>query len=717
MKATEARLTEVIRKAPQFTIPIYQRTYSWTERECRQLWEDVLRVGEDERVAVHFLGSVVYVEDGLSNQTDRAPLLVIDGQQRLTTVTILLAALRDAVGDADEPMDGFSKKKIENRYLRDPDEDGDRSFKLLLTQTDRETLKAVVAGRPRPDDSSVTVLRNLELFRGWLEDATDLTIVCRGLSKLIVVEVALNREHDNPQLIFESMNSTGRQLSQADLIRNFVLMGIEPAEQTRLYQDYWRAMELAFGQEAYSDHFDGFMRHFLTFRTGTIPRIDDVYEAFKEYSRRSDVAAGGVEALVRDLNDHARYYCRMIPNVGSLSEPDRNLADAFADLHELRVDTAFPLLLELYGDYDRGRLDVAGFVAAVRMIEAYVFRRVVCAIPTNTLNKTFAGLGRSLRKDRYLESIAAALLSQRTYRRFPTDEEFVRALRTRDMYNMRQRSFWLRRFENHGRKERVALEDYTIEHIMPQNENLPQGWIEDLGPEWGRVHETWLHTLGNLTLTGYNSEYRDHPFATKRDMEGGFASSPLRLNRHLGRTAVWNEEAIEARAARLAEHALKVWAAPMLSEEVLNAYREGPATTGDRSLADHPQLASGPTRSLFDALRRELLALDASVRVEVLKLYVAFKAETNFVDVIPQSQSLVVMLNMRFSDVVDPRGRCRDVGEIGRWGNGEVETRLERLEDLPYVVGLARQALELQIGGGEEMQGGGPDLPSDDERG
>lgn len=703
MKATEAKLVEVIRKAPQFTIPIYQRTYSWTERECRQLWEDVLRVGDDAQVAVHFLGSVVYVEDGLSNQTDRAPLLVIDGQQRLTTVTVLLAALRSALGDIDEPLDGFSIKKIENRYLRDPDEDGERSYKLLLTQTDRETLKAIVANSPLPDAASVTVQRNHDLFRAWLEQVADLTVVCRGLSKLMVVEVALNRDHDNPQLIFESMNSTGRQLSQADLIRNFVLMGIEPHEQTRLYQDYWRAMELAFGQEAYSDHFDGFMRHFLTFRTGTIPRIDDVYEAFKEYSRRSEVAALGVGSLVRDLNDHARYYCRMIPNVGSLSEPDRSLAEAFGDLHELRVDTAFPLLLELYGDYDRGFLSRDDFLAVVRMIESYVFRRVVCAIPTNTLNKTFAGLGRTLRKDRYLESVSAAFLGLKTYRRFPADEEFSRGLKIRDMYNMRQRSFWLRRFENHGRKERVPLEDYTIEHILPQNEALPAGWIEDLGPDWKAIQEKLLHTLGNLTLTGYNSEYRDHPFPTKRDMEGGFASSPLRLNKGLGQLAVWDEQAIVERAERLSEQALSVWSAPDLPEEVLAAYREGSSGTSGYSLADHPHLAAGHTRQLFDALRRELMALDASVREEVLKLYVAFKAETNFADVIPQAQSLLVILNMRFSDVVDPRGRCRDVSGIGRWGNGEVETRVESMDDVPYVVGLARQALELQIGGGEEQ--------------
>jgi predicted transport protein len=389
----------------------------------------------------------------------------------------------------------------------------------------------------------------------------------------------------------------------------------------------------------------------------------------------------------------------MIPNVGSLKEADRGLAEAFSDLHELKVDTAFPFLLELYGDYDHGLLSRDEFLAAVRLIEAYVFRRVVCQIPTNTLNKTFAGFGKTLRKDRYLESIEANFLSMRTYRRFPSDDEFRAQFAVRDLYNMRQRSFWLRRFENHGRKERVPVEDYTIEHIMPQNEAMPEAWKDELGPDWKRVHETRLHTLGNLTLTGYNSEYRDHPFATKRDMEGGFASSPLRLNRGLGQATSWNENDIAARATRLAQEAVAIWQAPNLADDVLRTYSGEERTTSAYSISDHPNLGMGPTRRLFDAFRREVMALDEGVKEEFLKLYVAYKAETNFADVVPQVSSLRVSLNMRFSDVVDPRGRCRDVSNLGRWGNGDVEIKVESLDDIPYVVGLARQALELQIGG------------------
>ena len=281
MKATEAKLLAFLKKAPQFVIPIYQRTYSWTEKECRQLWDDILRAGRDPKISVHFIGSIVYVEEGLGQVVLQAPLLVIDGQQRLTTVSLLLAALVGALGDK-EPVVGFSASKVRNYYLVNPEERGERHFKLLLSQTDRATLTAIVGGTETPDPHSLRVRENHEIFKQLLTSLNGkLDDVCNGLAKLVVVDIALTRGQDNPQLIFESMNSTGRELSQADLIRNFVLMGLEPALQTKLYEAYWRPMEVGFGQQAYGSHFDGFMRHYLTLKTGEIPRVDDVYDAFK----------------------------------------------------------------------------------------------------------------------------------------------------------------------------------------------------------------------------------------------------------------------------------------------------------------------------------------------------------------------------------------------------------------------------------------------------
>jgi uncharacterized protein with ParB-like and HNH nuclease domain/predicted transport protein len=704
MKATEAKLLDFLKKSPQFVIPIYQRTYSWTEKECRQLWDDIVRCGKSDKVAVHFIGSIVYVESGLSQVTHQAPLLVIDGQQRLATVSLLLAALAKAVAES-EPFDGFSQRKIKNYYLLNPEETGERHYKLLLSQTDKASLTAIVGDGEQPQQSSLRIKANFESFERWItEEKVDLAILCKGIAKLVVVDIALTRDQDNPQLIFESMNSTGKELSQADLIRNFILMGLEPVLQTKLYERFWRPMEVDFGQEAYGTHFDGFMRHYLTVKTGDIPKINAVYDAFKGHARTSRADAADdrshIESLVRDLRDYARYFCAMALG----SEFDTDLKLAFHDLRELKVDVAYPFLLELYHDYKVDVMSKADLLASVRLVESYVFRRAVCMIPTNSMNKTFATFTKALKKNRYFESIQAHFLRLPSYRRFPNDEEFHRELHIRDLYNFRSRSYWLRRLENYGRKERVAVDEYTIEHILPQNENLSPKWRDELGPDWQRVQKTWLHTLGNLTLTAYNSDYSDRPFAEKRDMpdapEKGLKQSPLKLNQGLGVLESWTEAAIKARADKLADIVVGVWSAPSLPRDILDAYGPESGAVEDYTIDDHPHLLTTTMRPLFEAFRRAVLALDPCVSEEFLKLYVAYKAETNFVDVVPQAKRLRLTINMRFADVNDPKGLCKDVTDIGRWGNGDVEISLAKLEDLPYVIGLVRQSLELQLGNG-----------------
>lgn len=693
MKATEARLIEFLKKSPQFVIPIYQRTYSWGERECRQLWEDIMRTGRNDDVSAHFVGSIVYVEKGLYSVSSQSPLLVIDGQQRLTTITLLIEALARSLGTS-EPLEGFSAKKLRNYYLLNPLEDGERKYKLLLSQTDKDSLIALLEQRAKPKDHSLRIEANFDFFRKRLsETKSEVVALCKGLAKLVIVDISLNRDQDNPQLIFESLNSTGRELSQADLIRNFILMGLEPQLQSRLYEEHWRPMEVDFGQEAYNTHFDSFMRHYLTVKTGDIPNVRQVYEAFKQYARSDKVK--GIEALVADIHTFAGYYCAMALG----AEKDTVLKTAFQDLRELKVDVAYPFLLELYHDYASEILMRDELHQVVRLIESYVFRRAVCGIPTNSLNKTFATFTKALKKDRYLESVQAYFILLPSYRRFPNNEEFKRELVIRDLYNFRSRSYWLRRLENFGRKERVSVDEYTIEHILPQNENLSAKWRADLGPEWERIQKTYLHTLGNLTLTGYNSEYSDRPFTQKRDMPGGFAESPLRLNQGLGTLTVWNEMTISQRAKRLAQQAAKVWAAPELTPEILEAYKSSP-TPGNYTIEDHPYLTSNTLSSVFQAFRKEVLALDPCVVEEFLKLYVAYKAETNFVDVVPQAKRLRLSLNMAFHEIHDPKGLCKDVSNLGRWGNGDVEIGLASLDELPYVMGLIRQSLEKQMGNG-----------------
>ena len=437
-------------------------------------------------------------------------------------------------------------------------------------------------------------------------------------------------------------------------------------------------MELEFGQEAYGTHFDSFMRHYLTLKTGDIPNVRAVYEAFKSYAARPEVMSGGIDALVEDIRTFAGYLWRF--------RIDCCRPHSETCVHSKRGLGAIQRLLGAFSALRTGN----PVVDSAR------------SLPTNSLNKTFVTFGRELRKDRYLESIQAHLMSLPSYRRFPKDEEFRRSLIERDLYNFPRRSYWLRRFENHDRKEHVPVNEYTIEHILPQNPNLSDKWREALGPNWMEVRNKWLHTLGNLTLTAYNAEYSDRPFSDKRDMEGGFGESPLILNKGLGSLDNWDENTIKSRADILAKTATKVWAAPCLEVHALDTHRSSPTTLTGYTIEDHPYLDTGTLmRPLFEALRQELLGLDECVTEEFLKLYVAYKAETNFVDVVPQASRLRLSLNMKFHELHDSLGLAKDVTNVGRWGNGDVEVALSSTSELPYVMGLIRQAFEKQMGNGD----------------
>lgn len=573
VKADDANLLEFLKKGTQFVVPIYQRVYSWEIPECERLWDDIVQAGRHDNIGAHFTGSIVYVEKDQSNRTSAEPDLIIDGQQRVTTVTLLLAALAarlEALPEADqEPVEGFAPKKIRGLYLTNPLEDGERAFKLILSQGDKDALKSIIRQAPIPPDATSRVFTNFALFASKLADpATDLVSICLGLKKLIVVDVKLTRGVDHPQLVFEAMNSTGKRLSQADLIRNFVLMDLPPADQSRLYEGYWYPMEHQF-TGAHEARFDEFVRHFLTLKTGSTPRFGDIYDAFKAYAFELESVGTSRETLVVDLAKHAGWFVAMALG----KESDASLGKAFAEIEQLRATVVYPFLLRLYADYDAGILGQAEFGRIVRDVISYLFRRAICRIPTNSLNKTFAGFASAIDPANYVESIEARFLALGSYKRFPTDQEFEESLRAEDLYHLQRAPYFFRTMENHGRKEEVSTADYTIEHIMPQNENLHPDWQRDLGPDWKEVQARLLHTLGNLTLTGYNPELSDRPFLEKREMEGGFRNSPLRLNRGLGQLDVWDEQAIEKRAGDLAALAVGIWMRPVLSEAVLDGYR------------------------------------------------------------------------------------------------------------------------------------------------
>ncbi|MFP6044524.1 DUF262 domain-containing protein [Helicobacter pylori] len=692
MKAGEATLLEFFEQnqTNQFVIPIYQRVYSWEKEQCKQLWDDIIKTGGNDQIEGHFIGSIVFVHDGIYT-TNYNELLIIDGQQRLTTITLLFIALRDHLNDEDEFLEKFSRQKILNRYLINSDEKGDKKFKLILSEPDRDTLLSLIdKDRRKPSEPSLKIMENFKLFEEWIRKNTDkLETIFKGLDKLMVVEISLERGKDNPQLIFESMNSTGKDLTQTDLIRNYILMGLEPEKQKIFYEKYWRAMEEDFKQN--ETLFNQFVRHYLTIKTREIPNIIKVYEAFKRYQQERGIET---EVLLQDLQKYCGYFCRIVFKKEDAKDLNKNLNKALSFLVDLEMDVIYPLLLELYSDYKDGVLSKQDFTPIIDLIESYICRRAVCGIPSNGLNKLFASFTKKIQKDEYLESMKKHFGSLTENRRFPNDSEFKDSFITIDFYHFQKREYFLERLEKFDTEEPVNTKECTTEHIMPQT--LTKEWKKDLGGNFQAIHEKYLHTIGNLTLTGYNQEYSNKSFQEKKDMEKGFKQSPLKLNESLKELESFGEEEIKKRANDLADFALKIWTYPKLDAETLEKYKPKKEKKA-YNLSSYK--FSSNSRELFDILSKEIKALNERITEKFNQDYISYMFNKNFVDIVVQTKDLKLYLNMPFNELQDEKNLARDMTNKGHLGNGDIEVKLETKESIPYCLGLIKQVLEKQMGG------------------
>ncbi len=691
MKANAMKLLDFIGKSQekQFVIPIYQRVYSWEKEQCKQLWNDIIKTGGNDQIEGHFIGSIVFVHDGIYT-TNYNELLIIDGQQRLTTITLLFIALRNRLSEEVEILEKFSRKKIENRYLINRDEDGDKKFRLILSESDKDTLLFLIdKNKRKPSEPSLKIVENFKLFEEWIRKNTDkLETIFKGLDKLMIVWIALEKGKDDPQLIFESMNSKGIELTQTDLIRNYIVMETEVKKQEDFYNQYWRAMEEDFKQSKKQskreDLFNKFVRHYLTIKIGKIPNEKRVYEDFKDYRQKKGIE---IEDLLKDLQKYCGYFCQ----IAFKKKADKDLNKALGFLVDLEMDVIYPLLLELYSDYSDGVLSKQDFIPIIYLTESYICRRAVCGLGTNSLNKVFASFTKKINKDQYLESIKVHFGFLTEKQRFPNNDEFKEHFITIDFYHFQKREYFLERLENFERKERVYAHEYTTEHIMPQT--LKEEWERDLGENFKAIHDKYLHTIGNLTLTGYNQEYSNNSFQEKRDMEKGFKDSPLKLNQGLKDLEPFGEKKIEKRANDLADWALKIWTYPNLDAETLEKYKQ--KGKREKKVYDLSSYKFGShSRELFDILSKEIKALDERVTEKFNQEYISYMFDKNFVDIVVQTKDLKLYFNMPFNELQDEKNLARDMTNKGHLGNGDIEIKLETKEDIPYCLGLIKQVLE-----------------------
>ena len=656
MKAIDRPFTKIINGTTQFVIPVFQRDYSWTEAECEQLWKDILQIAADPADRGHFLGSIVYVSTGDSS-AGFTRWLLIDGQQRVTTLTLLLTALRDHIWDRGwtGSEDGPTVKRVEAYFLKNVQEEGSREHKLVLRRHDQATLQALLNGHDLPTQVSERIRDNYEFFREQLGEA-DPERVYAGIGRLVVVDVTLDRATDDPQLIFESLNSTGMDLSQSDLIRNFILMRLPEREQTRLYETYWTKIENLFRSSEKT--FDAFVRDYLALRTQASKqeKADEIYSAFRRHFTSLGADANNLDSFLRELLRFAGYHAAF--SIGA--DAPAALREPLARLRRL-VDVPAPLVMRLFDCHDRlGTLHEKEFVTAIELIESYVFRRAICGEQTRGYWQVFANLAYRIDPDRPLESLTIGLARQRGNYGFPDDDKFGKALEERDIYGKRVCFDLLDRLENHNNREPTDTSKLSIEHIMPQNEDLGPEWRRMLGDDWREVQRQWVHRLGNLTLTGYNSTYADRPFNEKKIIPGGFAESSVRLNHFVREQLVWTALEMGRRGKEQAHRALAIWPPLVVAAALIDAAKQQEV----RALAERRDVAavrmSEKARELFQLLRTRIREIDGAIIEVAEQKSVSYHGPAFFLEVLPRKHRINLLLALDFNEVDDSAGIARD---------------------------------------------------------
>lgn len=693
MQAISQGLSRLIDGRVQYVIPVFQRDYSWTEEQCAQLWQDVVAIASAPPQARHFVGSIVYT----STHDTGAALprwLLIDGQQRLTTVMLIVAALRDHLSETGYHDTYLTSSTLDTQFLRNAELPPANRPKLVLRRHDHATLHALLDGTELPKQASERICENYEYFKSCVPDVDPKTLYA-GINRLEVVDVTLQSQ-DDPQSIFESLNSTGLDLSPSDLIRNFILMRLSEPEQTRLYEQIWYKIEVLF--RGHEDRSDTFARDYVALKTQATKqgRADEIYHTFRRSFGSFCEEAGGLEEALLELQRYAEYYAAF--NLGR-GNPDSKLVLPLRQLRRL-IDVPAILVMRLFDCHGRvGTLPVPDFVEALTLLESYVFRRAICGLQTRGYWSVFASMAHQIDEKRPLESLKVGLARQSDNYRFPHDGEFRPHLERQDVYGKRVCRILLERLENHDTKEPTDTGKYSIEHIMPQNERLPLAWRKMLGPGWKEIREEWLHRLGNLTLTAYNSEYSDRPFEEKKTIQGGFEDSAVRLNKFVRTQDVWTAVEMRTRGAELSERALKIWSrlevSPALLEEAEHADLLRRAELGSVENVKMDQHARG----LFNELSVQIKEMEPAVVELAEGRSISYHAGGFFVEVLPRRHSLLLRLAPDVNEIDDPNGIAQDATQrkflVGSKYDGGVAASVRVGTDVRRVIPLVRQALEL----------------------
>lgn len=556
MKASERKITKLFSESDTvFSIPVYQRDYNWQEKQCQRLFKDILQTGKNEKVSSYFLGSIVYIHDGIYGVGEKE-FHVIDGQQRMTTLTLLFLAIYFKLKGTILAKDA---DKIYNQYVVNPYSEKEIKLKLLPPEENLYILNKISHNKFNELEAfqDRNMLKNYLFFEKELENLSfdDMKHLSNGIEKLIYIDIALEKGKDDPQKIFESLNSTGLDLSQGDLIRNYILMDLERGEQNRIYKEIWIPIEnnckVSDGSEITS-YVSDFIRDYLTLKTEKISSKPKVFETFKAYYEKEN------DEKLEDMKKYSEAYSYIIKPI---LEKDKDIQRELDYLKSLDKTVINTFLIGILKDYKDNILEKDKLVNMLILLQSYLWRRYITEKPTNALNKIFQGMyGKISRSGNYYENLVDVLMAED----FPTDEELESALKLKNVYKDKEKlNYVFKKLENYNHNELIDFENekITIEHIFPQKPN--KAWKENYSDNELEQMISFKDTISNLTLTGSNSNLSNKAFHEKRDDEvHGYRNSKLYMNKYLGRLEEWNLLSMEARFESLYDDIIKIWKRP-----------------------------------------------------------------------------------------------------------------------------------------------------------
>ena len=560
MKASEKKIKDLFSEAKTFfAIPVYQRDYNWQEKHCKQLFEDILNVGKDIDITSHFIGSIVYIHEGVYGIGEKE-FYVIDGQQRMITITLLHIALYHRLKESKEEY----ADEIYELYLVNKFSKRDIKLKLLPPEENLNILNKILEENweELEDYQDRNIVKNYKFFKEIISNYSneEIEYLLAGLDKIIYVDIALEKDKDDPQKIFESLNSTGLDLSQGDLIRNYILMDLEREKQNLVYKNLWLPIEnnckISLGNEI-KNYVSDFIRDYLTLKNGKIPSKPKVFEEFKEFYNKNN------DEQLEDIKNFSEEYSHIIkPN----TEKDKDIRKELKNLKVLDQTVINTFLIGILRDYRENKIVKNEILEILKLLQSYIWRRFITEKPSNALNKIFQGMYLRISKDqKYYKSLEESLLNQD----FPTDDELKEALKTKNVYKDKEKlRYVFKELENYNHNELIDFENekITIEHIFPQKPN--KSWKEKYSDYELEEMKTFKDTISNLTLTGSNANLGNKSFLEKRNDDiHGYKNSKLYLNKYLGKLNEWNLSAMEGRFEELFKNIIKIWKRPESSED------------------------------------------------------------------------------------------------------------------------------------------------------